>query len=220
MKKQITGLFLIAVLIVTPTVLAEEPQVSSSDPNDDEIGSKTVVYFNTVFGELAKAAEKAPDYDTYREVMKSIAENTKGFYGGTLLGPDWVINQVYYPSHFLARGYDLKKVKELTAFIKLMKETPAPQLSEPGHGSLIQPRLIAMRYPVVKDEKVTSIISIMVKTEEYLKAVGLDKCKAYKITCLGTLAEEKGKLPKDAKQVKLKLPSTEWVIEYQKENKK
>ena len=148
--------------------------------------------------------------------MKPVAEQTEGFYGGTLLDSDLVIAQVYYPTHFLARGYDLKKVKELTAFIKLMQDTPAPQLSEPGHGSLLQPRLIAMRYPVITDGKVQSILSMMVRTEAYLNAVGLDKCKAYRITCLGAVAEEKGKLTKDTKQVKVKLPSTEWVIDYQK----
>ncbi|MBN1547331.1 MAG: hypothetical protein JW902_11780 [Syntrophaceae bacterium] len=144
-----------------------------------------------------------------------MAEATDGFYGGTLIDSDWVIAQVYFKSHFLARGFDLKKVKELSAFYKMMKESPAPQLSEPGHGSLVQPRLIAMRYPVMKDGKVKNILSVMVKTEAYLKAVGLDKRRAYKIICRGELAEEKGKLPKDYKQVKLDLPSTEWIIQYQ-----
>ena len=216
MKKQMILLVLAAVLLAAPKVLGGQPQVSSSDPNDDEIGSKTVAYFNALFDGLGKAAEKTPDYDSFRETLKPVAESTKGFYGGTLLDSDWVIRQVYYPTHFLARGFDLHKVKELTAFIKKMKETPAPQLSEPGHGSLVQPRLIAMRYPVLKDGKVKNILSMMIRTDAYLKAVGLDKCKAYKITCLGVLAEEKGELSKDAKQVKLTLPSTEWVIEYQK----
>jgi hypothetical protein len=207
---------LAAVLLAAPKAVGEETQVSSCDPNNDEIGSKTVAYFNGLFGGLEKAARQSPDYDRFREIMKPVAEQTEGFYGGTLLDSDWVIAQVYYPTHFLARGYDLKKVKELTAFIKLMQDTPAPQLSEPGHGSLLQPRLIAMRYPVITDGKVQSILSMMVRTEAYLNAVGLDKCKAYRITCLGAVAEEKGKLTKDTKQVKVKLPSTEWVIDYQK----
>lgn len=215
MKKHSMMLEAAIVLIVTSAVFGQAPQGSTSDPNDDPIGCKTVAYFNTLFDGLGKAAQKDPDYDTYRDIMKPVAENTEGFYGGTLIDPQWVIIQVYYPSHFLARGFDLKKVKELSEFYKMMNEAPAPQLSEPGHGSLLQPRLIAMRYPVVKDGKVKNILSMMVKTEAYLKAVGLDKCRAYKIICKGKLAEEKGKLPKEHKEVKIQLPSTEWVIQYQ-----
>lgn len=208
---------LAAVLLASLTVYGEEEQKKGSVciPAEDPIGQKTVAYFDAMFDKMAAAAEKTPDYDSYRDIMKPLAESTKGFYGGTLLDTDWVIKQVYYPSHFLARGYDLKKVKELSIFIKKMKEHPEPQLSEPGHGSLVQPRLIAMRYPVIRDEKVKSIISIMVRTEEFLKTVGLDQCRAYRITCLGVLAEEKGKFSTIAKQVRLQLPSTEWVIEYQ-----
>ena len=186
------------------------------DPNNDEVGIKTTAYFKDLFGKMALAAQKDPNYDSYRQIMKPVAEDVKGFYGGTLVDPDWVIRQVYYPSHFLARGYDLKKVKELTEFYKMMKEKPAPQLSEPGHGSLVQPRLIAMRYPVIVNGKLKNILSMMMKTQEYLKAVGLDECSAYKIICQGKLAEEKGTLGKDFKQVKVKLPSTEWTIQYKK----
>ena len=207
---------LAAVLMTATNVLSQTPHVSSCDPNDNEIGLKTVSYFDDVFNKLSEAAKKEPDHDSYRKIMKPVADETDGFYGGTLLSSDWVITQVYYPTHFLANGYDLKNVKELSEFIKLMNETPAPQLSEPGHGSLFQPRLLSMRYPVIKEGKLESIISIMIRTEEYLRATGLDKCKAYRITCLGKIAEEKGKLPKDAEQVKIKLPSTEWVVEYQK----
>jgi hypothetical protein len=216
MKKNI-GLFLMtSVLLCAASVLGQEAQISSSDPNDDLVGSKTVAYFDALFNGLANAAQKDPTYDNYREIFKPVAESIEGLYGATLIGPDWVIVQVYYPSHFLARGFDLKKVKELTDFYKLMQEKPAPQLSEPGHGSLMQPRLIAMRYPVIKDGKVKNIVSIMVRTPSYLKAVGLDQCSAYKITCKGTLAEEKGTLSKGYKEVKLQLPSTDWVIQYQK----
>jgi hypothetical protein len=212
MKKYIALLL----LTIVATAIGEQTQLYSSDPNDDPIGSKTVAYFDALFNGLANAAQKDPTYDNYREIMKPVAESIDGLYGATLIGPDWVIVQVYHPSHFLARGFDLKKVKELTDFYKLMQETPAPQLSEPGHGSLMQPRLIAMRYPVIKDGKVKNILSIMIRTPAYLKAVGLDQCSAYKITCKGKLAEEKGKLSKDYKEVKLQLPSTDWVIQYQK----
>ncbi|MBM4102442.1 MAG: hypothetical protein FJ263_00115 [Planctomycetes bacterium] len=216
MKKNIALLLLAVVLMCTAKALGEPSQGLSCDPNNDEVGRKTVAYFNTLFEGLGKTAEKDPLYDSYREIMKPVAESTEGFYGGTLVGPDWVIVQVYYPSHFLARGFDLKKVKELTDFYKMMQEKPAPQLSEPGHGSIMQPRLIAMRYPVIRDGKVKNILSMMVRTEAYLKAVGLDKCSAYKITCKGKLAEEKGELAKEYKEVKLQLPSTEWTIQYQK----
>jgi hypothetical protein len=217
MKKSI-GLFLMTgILLCAANVLGQEAPIYSSDPNNDEIGSKTVAYFNTLFERLGSAAQKDPTTDNYREVMKPVAKNTEGFFDGTLISPDWIIVQVYSRiNNALAGGYDLKKVKELHDFQKMMQETPAPQLSEPGHGSLIQPRLIAVRYPVIKDGKVKNILSMMVRTEAYIKAVGLDKCSAYKITCKGKLAEEKGKLSTGYKEVKLQLPSTDWVIQYQK----
>jgi len=209
-------LLLAVLLISASTVFGEQAATSACDPNNDEVGLKTIAYFNTLFDGLGKAAEKDPTYNTYREAMKSVAENIEGLYGATLIDPNWTIVQVYHPSHFLARGFSLKKVKELSEFVKMMKDSPAPQLSEPGHGSIMQPRLIAMRYPVVRDGKVKNILSMMIRTDYYLQAVGLDKCSAYKITCKGTLAEEKGKLSKNYKEVKLQLPATEWVIQYQK----
>jgi hypothetical protein len=95
-----------------------------------------------------------------------------------------------------------------------MRKAPAPQLSEPGHGSILQPRLIAMRYPVITAGKLQGIVSMMVRTEKFLEAAGLDKCSAYKIICRGVPAEEKGDLSADHREVKLALPSTEWVIQY------
>lgn len=217
MKKQTLSI-VVSMLLTSLAVFGQDEQKKGFifDPAEDLVGQKTAAYFGTLFAKMEKAAAQSPDYDTFRTVMKPAAESIKGFYGGTLLDADWIIKQVYYPSHFLARGFDLKKVKELAVFIKKMKEKPEPQLSEPGHGSIIQPRLIAMRYPVVKDGKVQCILSMMVRTEEYLKAVGLDQCKAYRITCLGVVAEEKGDLSKTAPKVRLELPSTEWVIEYEK----
>jgi hypothetical protein len=216
MKKSI-GLFLMtSVLMCAVNAIGEQPPIYNCDPNDDPVGGKTIAYFTDLFDKLGSAAQKDPTYDTYREIFKPVAESIEGLYGATMIGPDWVILQVYHPSHFLARGFDLKKVKELTEFYKMMNEKPAPQLSEPGHGSLMQPRLIAMRYPVIKDGKVKNILSMMIRTPAYLKAVGLDQCSAYKITCKGTLAEEHGTLSKNYKEVKLQLPSTEWIIQYQK----
>lgn len=171
-------------------------------------------YFGTLFEGLAKVAEAAPAVDTFREHMKPMAENTDGFFGGTLVDTNFVIRQCYFKRNFLAVGFDLKKVKQLDDFWKMMREKPEPQLSEPGHGSLVQPRLIAMRYPIVKDGKLVNVVSMMVKTGAFLKAVGLDKCPAYKITCRDVLAEEDGKLSDKPLEVKLALPSTEWVIQY------
>jgi hypothetical protein len=216
MKKNIMLLLLMIVLAFAANALGEQSQNLSADPNNDERGLKTIAYFTDLFDKLGGAAQKDPTSDNYRKIFKPVADSVDGLYGATLISSDWVIVQVYHPSHFLARGFDLKKVKELTDFYKLMQDEPAPQLSEPGHGSLMQPRLIAMRYPVIKDGKVKNILSMMIRTPAYLKAVGLDQCSAYKITCKGTLAEEKGKLTKDAKEVKLQLPSTEWIIQYQK----
>jgi hypothetical protein len=97
-----------------------------------------------------------------------------------------------------------------------MRKNPTPQLSEPGHGSIIQPRLIAMRYPVLKDGKLAAVVSFFVRTEKFLEAVGLGDAKGYRIICRGVLAEEDGTLGADAKRVTVALPANEWVIEYSK----
>ena len=213
MKKFIAFL-VAAVLLSTAVSLGETAGTFASDPNDDPVGSKTAAYFNALFEQMGEVAAKLPNVETFRDAMEPLAENTEGFYGGTLLDSNWVIVQVYNPSHFLARGYDLHKVKELAAFIEKMKAEPSPQLSEPGHGSLVQPRLIAMRYPIVRDGRMAGMVSMMVKTDAFLEAVGLDRCKAWRITCLGQTAEEKGRLSASPSRVKVTLPATEWVIEY------
>ena len=123
---------------------------------------------------------------------------------------------MYYRRDFLAVGFDLKRVGELDYFWKLMQVKPEPQLSEPGHGSLIQPRLVAMRYPIVVNGTFKGIVSVMLHTDAVLDAVGLGSCSAFKIVCLGKLAEEKGTLAPGYHESKLALPSTEWVIQFQK----
>lgn len=180
----------------------------------DPIQEKTTAYFNNLFGILKKGAEKNPDKDNFREVMQPLVKDIDGMYGATLIGTNWVIKQVYFSSHFLARGFDLKKVDELKDFYKEMQVKPAPQLSEPGHGSIMQPALIAMRYPVIKDGEFVNIVSMMVRTEKYLEAVGLDKVKAYEIVCRGKSAEKEGDLSSNPKVITLELPSTTWVIKY------
>ena len=184
-------------------------------PTEADLKAGVEAYFSDMFQRLGKAAEQAPTEDTFRAVMKPQIEKVDGLFGATLINADWEIRQVYFKRDFLAVGFSLKKVKELELFRKLMSEKPAPQLSEPGHGNIVQPRLIAMRYPVVKDGKMVSMVSMMVRTEKFLKAVKLDTCKAFKITCLGKEAESSGTLSEKAKEVKLSLPSTEWVIRYE-----
>lgn len=184
-------------------------------PTEAELKTSVETYFSDLFGRLGKAAEQRPTEDTFREVMKPQIEKIDGLFGATLINADWEIRQVFFKRDFLAVGFSLKKVGALDAFRKLMDEKPAPQLSEPGHGNIMQPRLIAMRYPMLRDGKMIGMVSMMVRTEAFLKAVKLDACAAYKITCLGKEAESKGNLTAAKKQVKLALPSTEWLIEYE-----
>jgi hypothetical protein len=214
MKKIVIPLLIFILTILTLTLKAKAE--ICADPNDDKIGCKTVAYFNDLFAKLEQAATHDPNKNNYREIMQPVAESVDGFYGGSLIDPNFIIIEVYHKSHFLARGYDLKKVKELAEFYRKMKENPSPQLSEPGRGTLLQPKLISIRYPVIKDGKLKNILSMMVRTDTYIKAVGLDKCRAYKIICNEKAAETKGKFTGDYKTVKLKLPSTEWIIQYQK----
>lgn len=181
---------------------------------EDSIGIAVEDYFRTAFAKLGEVAAKKPTHDTFREAMKPAAESVEGFFGGTLINPDFVIAQSYYKFHALANGFDLKKIKELDYFRDLMNTAPAPQLSEPGHGRLFQPRLISMRYPIVTGGKLQGVVSMMVRTERFIEVTGLAKCRAYKITCRGELAEEKGNLSDHPREVRLALPSTEWVIQY------
>jgi hypothetical protein len=198
---------------ITAALLFTTLTVQSAETNDP-IGIAAETYFVTMFAKLGEVAAQKPTHDTFRAAMKPVAESVDGFFGGTLINTDFVIDQSYYKIHALANGFDLKKVKQLDYFWDLMRKEPAPQLSEPGHGSIMQPRLIAMRYPVITDGKLLSVVSMMVRTEKFLEATGLDSCSAFKITCLGKPAEEKGKLSANPREVKLSLPSTEWVIQY------
>lgn len=184
-------------------------------PTEAELKSAVDAYVSDLFQRLGKAAAQSPTEETFREIMKPQIEKVDGLFGATLINSDWEIRQVYFKRDFLAVGFSLKKVKELDAFRKLMEEKPGPQLSEPGHGNIIQPRLIATRYPMLKDGKMTGIVSMMVRTESFLKAVKLDTCSAFKITCLGKEAESKGTLSDARKRVTLELPSTTWVIEFE-----
>ena len=198
---------------VTITLLFTALTVCAAQ-TEDPVGIAVETYFNTAFTKLGEVAAQKPTHDTFRAAMKPVAESVDGFFGGTLINTDFVIDQSYYKFHALANGFDLKKVKELDYFWDLMRISPAPQLSEPGHGNIMQPRLIAMRYPIITGGKLQGVVSMMVRTEKLLATSGLDKCSAYKIICRGESTEEKGKLSANHHEVKLALPSTEWVIQY------
>ena len=185
-------------------------------PPDDPVGQATAAYFAKTFADLKAVADRQPTKDTFRAAMKPLEDATDGFFGGSFIDPDFVIREVYHPRDFLARGFDLKKVKQLDHFWDLMRKEPTPQLSEPGHGSIVQPRLIAMRYPVLKDGKLVAVVSFFVRTGAFLDAVGLGDAKGYRITCRGVLAEEDGKLGASPKSVTVALPANEWLIEYVK----
>ena len=202
---------ILALLVLCALPFAASAQVQ---PPDDPVGKAVAAYFDKTFANLKAVADRQPTKDTFREAMKPLEDATDGFFGGSFIDTDFVIREVYYPRDFLARGFDLKKVKQLDYFWDLMRKNPAPQLSEPGHGSIVQPRLIAMRYPVLKDGKLAAVVSFFVRTEKFLDAVGLGDAKGYRITCRGVLAEEDGKLGDHPKSVTVSLPANEWLIEY------
>lgn len=199
--------------IITAALLAVTLSAAGA-PTADPIGGAVESYFDTAFKRLDAVAAKKPTVDTFRKAMKPCAEATDGFFGGTYIDTDYTIRQTYFRKNFLARGFSLRKVDELKWFWDQMDKNPAPQLSEPGHGSLIQPRLVAMRYPIITDGKLEGVVSMMVRTEAFLEAVGLDKCPAYRIICRDVPAEEEGELSEQHREVRLDLPSTEWVIQY------
>jgi hypothetical protein len=183
-------------------------------PSEEALSKSVQNYFAPLFAGLQAAAEQQPTVDSFREVMKPFLTDIDGFFGSTLIDSDFVIRKVYRRRNFLAVGYDLKKVKELDYFWDLMRKSPSPQLSEPGHGSLLQPRLIAMRYPIMKEGQLTGVVSLMIRTKAFLKATGLDQVAAYRIVCRGQEAETKGELGKDYRQITLQLPANEWLIQY------
>jgi hypothetical protein len=187
---------------------------SLAAPSEAAMQTAVQTYFANLFQRLERAAEKSPTEATFREYMRPQIETVDGLFGATLINADWEIRQVYFRRDYLAVGYSLKNVSELDVFRKRMAEHPGPQLSEPGHGNLFQPRLIALRYPILKDGRMTAMVSMMVRTEAFLKAVGLNGCQAYRITCLGKEAEHSGTLQPTCKRITLALPSTEWTIEY------
>lgn len=204
---------ILALLALCALPFAASAQVQ---PPDDPVGKAVAAYFEKQFANLKAVADRQPTKDTFRAAMKPLEDATDGFFGGSFIDTDFVIREVYYPRDFLARGFDLKKVKQLEIFWDLMRKNPTPQLSEPGHGNIVQPRLIAMRYPVMKDGMLAAVVSFFVRTGTFLDAVGLGDAKGYRISCRGVLAEEDGKLGANPKSVTVSLPANEWVVEYSK----
>lgn len=187
-----------------------------ADSAGDTMAGAVSNYVAGVMCGLKEVADQHPTAETFRQEMKPFMDKMPGVFGASLIDTNFVIRQVYYRRDFLAVGFDLKKVGELDYFWKLMREKPEPQLSEPGHGNLVQPRLVAMRYPFMKDGKLAGIVSVLIHTEAFLSAVGLNDCSAYKIACLGKLAEQKGTLAASCHEASIKLPSTEWLIQFNK----
>ncbi len=183
-------------------------------PTESELSQSVQNYFTPLFAGLEAAAEQQPTVDSFREIMKPFLADMEGFFGSTLIDKDFVIQAVYRRRNFLAVGYDLKKVDELDYFWDLMRKAPSPQVSEPGHGSLLQPRLIAMRYPIFKDGQLTGVVSLMIRTKAFLKATGLDQVDAYRIVCRGQEAEIEGELGNNYREITLQLPANEWLIQY------
>ena len=184
-------------------------------PAETNVIAAVETYFDGLFDRLERVAEQQPTEATFRALMKPEIEKLGGFYGASFINPDLEIRAVHSRRHALAVGYSLTKVKQLDAFRKKMAEKPAPQLSEPSDGGLMRPSLITMRQPVMKDGKLAGMVSLIVRTEHFLRAVGLDACAAYAITCDGVEAERKGVLSDQRKRVVIPLPSTEWTIEYE-----
>ena len=183
-------------------------------PADDPIGMAVETYFTVIFDEMGKVAANQPNKDTFRELMKPVEENIDGFTDGSLLDTNYVIQESYKDHIISPVGYDLRKQKELKDFLVMMDEKPEPQLSEPAHIPFY-PSFTALRYPVLNDKgELTGVISAFVKTKHFMQTTMLSQCRAYTITCRGTLAERKRRVSGEAKMVTVQLPSTEWIIVY------
>lgn len=188
---------------------------ANAAPVATQMVASVQAYFTNLVGRLEQAATNAPTAQTFREVMRPHVAGLDGFYDASLISADWIILQVYDRSHFLGVGYDLKDVPELDAFRTHMAATPGPQVSEPASGGWMSPRLISVRVPVRVDGRVTNILSLMVRTEFFLRAVGLADCRAFAITCGDKATERKGKLSPSATRVEVPLPATRWILEYE-----
>jgi len=201
--------------IITGTADWRDPATAVSPP-DDAVGRAVHGFFLARFREVQDVADRQPPPEMFRAAAKPLAETTPGFYDASLIGPDFVIRQVYDRMDGLAVGYDLKKVKPLREFWRMMREQPGPQLSEPARGMPWEPRLTTLRVPFfTPDGKLAGIVSLIFRTSALVQTAGLESCPAWRITCRGQPAESQGTLPETGtRRVTLRLPATEWVIDY------
>jgi len=171
-------------------------------------------FFAPSFKLLAEVAAKEPDKKSFRKAIKPVVEKTEGFAGATLLDSDFVIRKTYRRSHAAAVGYDLKKTPSLKKFCEEMKKKPAAQISHPTRPRLLQPSVVVLRQPVMKDGKLTGVLSLMILTDTFLEQCGLDSCPAYKVHCSDGYTFSKGKLSRDPRHGVAHLPSATWTIDY------
>lgn len=186
-----------------------------SAPTEAELAQAVRGYFAGLFQRMERVAGKAPTEESFREVLRAEFKDVPGLFGASLIDGDWTIRQVLHRRDALAVGYSLKDVKELDAFRKAMAEHPGPQLSEPAHGGLLQPRLISLRQPILENGNMVRMVSVLMRTEAFLEATGLDRCKAYAISCQGKVAEREGKLSDARRNLTVELPATTWTIEFE-----
>jgi hypothetical protein len=163
---------------------------------------------------LASAARQRPTPKTFRDVMQPLVIGLDGFRGATLLGSDFVIRQVYFKRHAGGIGYDVKSLDALKGFYDMMCDDPAPQISGPTRARLWRPSCVALRHPIVRDGELLGVVSLFVGTETFLGGTALADCNAFRISAPDVESLIKGKLSPQCRHVVVKLPSTEWTVEY------
>jgi hypothetical protein len=202
---RIHGAWILVAWFVCQTACA-----GAADPLQQQLQSAAQKYVDV----LASAAAEHPSSKTFRDVMRPLVNGLKGFRGATLLGPDFVIRQVYYRRHAGGIGYDVKSHDALKGFYTMMCEAPAPQVSGPTRARLWRPSYVALRHPIVRDGELLGVVSLFVGTDTFLQGTALANCGAYRISSPDVESVSKGSLPPECRRVVVKLPSTEWTVEY------
>jgi hypothetical protein len=106
MKKYIQSVILACAVFTLQAQAAEKANVV---PADDPIGIVVESYFSAVFDEMGKVAAQRPTKDTFRELMKPLAEAVDGFTDGSFLDNKYVIQESYKDHIISPVGYDLHK---------------------------------------------------------------------------------------------------------------
>jgi len=187
---------------------------SASGVVPDPMQSKIEVYFGKHVKLLADAAQQQPDKKTFRKIMKPLVKELSEFREATILSTNFVIQLTYYRRHVAAVGYDLKGMDSLKKFHEMMLESPNPQISGPTTANFMRPSLITLRYPILHDEKLVRIISLIISTDDFLEKVGLADCNAYRISCSDGIEVSNGQLSTDCQKIEVELPSAKWSVEY------